>query len=121
MKMLYLMLYQDSFEIVNLIGSGRKKHKILAVYLTLANIPSHKRYASEQLQLVLLCKNADLKYFDLSKVFGPIFSELVEISGCVSISESLSIKTKLYTLGDNLGSHSIGGICENFSIVSHFC
>ncbi|XP_065683520.1 uncharacterized protein LOC124813803 [Hydra vulgaris] len=122
-EILYLMLYQDSFEIVNPIGSGRKKHKILAVYLTLANIPSHKRYASEQLQLVLMCKDTDLKYFGLSKVFAPIFSELAEISGCsVSVSKSLSIKTKLLCiLGDNLGSHSIGGFCENFSTVLHFC
>ncbi|XP_065665683.1 uncharacterized protein LOC136087105 [Hydra vulgaris] len=119
-KILYLILYQDSFEIVNPIGSGRKKHKILAVYLTLANIPSHKRYAWEQLQLILMCKDADLKYFDLSNVFAPIFSELAEIS--VSVSESFSIKTKLLCiLGDNLGSHSIGGFCENFSTVSHFC
>ncbi|XP_065645428.1 uncharacterized protein LOC136075912 [Hydra vulgaris] len=121
-KILYLILYQDSFEIVNPVGSGRKKHKILAVYLTLANIPSHKRYASEQLQLVLMCKDADLKYFGLSKVFAPIFSELAEISGSVSVSESLSIKTKLLCiLGDNLGSHSIEGFYENFSTVSHFC
>ncbi|XP_065673861.1 uncharacterized protein LOC136090815 [Hydra vulgaris] len=120
-KILYLILYQDSFEIVNPIGLGRKKHKILAVYLTLANIPSHKRYASEQLQLVLMCKDADLKYFGLSKVFAPIFSELAEISGSVSVSESLSIKTKLLCiLGDNLGSYSIGGFCENFSTVLHF-
>ncbi|CAM4622537.1 unnamed protein product [Leuciscus chuanchicus] len=30
-----IMLYQDAFEVVNPLGSGKKKHKILAVYMTL--------------------------------------------------------------------------------------
>lgn len=29
-----LILYQDAFEVVNLLGLGQKKHKVLAVYLT---------------------------------------------------------------------------------------
>lgn len=33
-----LILYQDAFEVVNPLGSARKKHKILAVYLTLGDI-----------------------------------------------------------------------------------
>lgn len=36
-----LLLYADAFEVVNPLGSGRKKHKIEAMYLTLANFPAH--------------------------------------------------------------------------------
>ena len=35
---LALILYQDAFEVVNPLGSGRKKHKVLAVYLTFGDI-----------------------------------------------------------------------------------
>lgn len=38
-----LILYQDSFEVVNPLGSGKKKHKILAVYATLADIQPYNR------------------------------------------------------------------------------
>lgn len=33
-----ILLYQDSFEIVNPLGSAKKKHKIFAVYYTLGNL-----------------------------------------------------------------------------------
>lgn len=54
--LLGVILYQDSFEVVNPLGSGRKKHKILAVYLTLANILPFNRSSIDHMQLVLLCR-----------------------------------------------------------------
>ena len=54
-----VILYQDSFELVNPLGSRRKKHKILAVYMTLANILPHNRSSIDQIQLVLLCQEQD--------------------------------------------------------------
>lgn len=44
-----IILYQDAFEVVNLLGSGRKKHKVFAVYLTLANILPHNRSNIDQM------------------------------------------------------------------------
>ena len=38
-----LILYQDSFEVVNPQGSAKRKHKILAVYVTLGNIYPQNR------------------------------------------------------------------------------
>jgi hypothetical protein len=38
-----IILYQDSFEIVNPLGSAKKKHEMLCVYLTLADIYPHNR------------------------------------------------------------------------------
>ncbi|XP_047129003.1 uncharacterized protein LOC105847952 [Hydra vulgaris] len=122
-KIIYLMLFQDSFEVTNPIGSGKKKHKTLAVYLTLANIPSQKQYTSNQLQLVLMCRDVDFKFFGLKKVFAPLLSDLQEISmSGVAISDTLTLTIKLLCiLGDNLGSHAIGGFCENFSTAQNFC
>ncbi|XP_054772889.2 uncharacterized protein LOC129280926 [Lytechinus pictus] len=73
-----LILYQDSFEVVNPLGSGRKKHKMLAVYATLADIQPHNRSNIDHMQLVLLCREQDYKEFGASAVFG----RLVVIFSC---------------------------------------
>lgn len=38
---LRIILYQDAFEIVNPIGAARKKHKLLAIYMTIGNVPHY--------------------------------------------------------------------------------
>lgn len=58
-----IFFYQDSFEIVNPLRSGRMKQTFLAVYMTLANIQLHNRCRIDQMQLVLLCREQDFKYF----------------------------------------------------------
>ncbi|XP_048024991.1 uncharacterized protein LOC125254419 [Megalobrama amblycephala] len=40
-----IILYQDAFEVANPLGSGKKKHKLLAVYMTLGEILPHNRSA----------------------------------------------------------------------------
>ncbi len=60
---LKLILYQDSFEIVNPLGSAKKMHKVLAVYISLANLPIHLRSNTDNMFLVLLCVEDDLKRF----------------------------------------------------------
>ena len=49
---LKLILYQDAFEIVNPIGSATKKHKVVAVYLSVENLPVHLRFNTDQMCLV---------------------------------------------------------------------
>ena len=64
-----IILYQDSFEVANPLGSGKKKHKILAVYFSLANFPPHMQSSVDQIQLVLLCRESDFKCFGQEIVF----------------------------------------------------
>ncbi|KAF3856783.1 hypothetical protein F7725_017506, partial [Dissostichus mawsoni] len=71
---LKLILYQDAFEVVNPLGSSRKKHTILGVYFTLADFEPFHRSSIENMQLVLLCKETDFKYFGQEKVFFKMFS-----------------------------------------------
>lgn len=40
---LKLILYQDAFEVVNPLGSAKRRHKLLAVYFSLLNLPPHMR------------------------------------------------------------------------------
>lgn len=52
---LQLILYQDAFEVVNPLGSAKKTHKVLAVYLSVASLPVHVRSNTYHMSLVLLC------------------------------------------------------------------
>lgn len=56
-------IYTDDFEIVNPIGTHRKKHKITAFYWTLLNIPVEYRSKLGAIQLAALAKTADLKLY----------------------------------------------------------
>ena len=114
-----IILYQDSFELVNPIGAAKTKHKILAIYMMLGNIPDYLRGHVNSIKLVTLCKE---KEFDYVKVYRKIFSDLKEIE-----KEGIEINSKfvkgslVYIAGDNLGSHGLGGFTENFSTAKYMC
>lgn len=114
-----IILYQDSFEVDNPLGSG--KHKILAVYLTPAEIAAHGRYSIDQMQLVLLCREEDLNiFFGQEKVFSAAVNDLKEMeeNGIHGPGGNIVRDTVLAITGDNLGSHCIGGF---FSKSRNFC
>ncbi len=118
-----LILYQDALEVANPLGSGRKKHKLLCVYATLADIPPHHRSRIDQMQLVLLCREQDFKYFGQDKVFSPLIKDLkdIEVSGITLPDGKVYRGTLSAICGDNLGSHGIGGFVENFTKSVNFC
>lgn len=93
------------------------------MYLTLANILPYNRSSIDQMQLVLLCREQDYKYFGQDLVFGSLVKDLkdLELNG-VNLPDGQVCKGTLCAIaGDNLGSHNIGGFTENFSKSSHFC
>ena len=102
-------------------AQGEKKHKVL-VYLTLTDILPH-RSSTDQMQLVLLCREQDFKYFGVNKVFAPLIEDLKILEqGGVVTADGIVLKGSLVAIaGDNLGSHSIGGFLENFSWSIYFC
>lgn len=121
---LSIILYQDAFEVANPLGSGKKKHKILAVYYTLGNISVHYRSKPELMQLVLLCREEDAKGFGPQKVFNHLIEDLKELEekGLTLANGRLTPKAIVFAIaGDNLGSHGIGGFNENFSKSKFFC
>lgn len=120
---LQIILYQDSFEVVNPLGAAKNKHKMLAVYFSLGNLHVYNRSKVDALQLVLLCREKDYKTFGQTAVFSPLIRDLkilenvgLEVPGFDMIKGSV-----LFLLGDNLGSHNMGGFTENFSSSSHIC
>ncbi|XP_034232899.1 uncharacterized protein LOC117640489 [Thrips palmi] len=119
-KAFSVILYQDGFEISCPIGPAKKKYKMIGIYLSLGNIPSHIRTHTDAIQLVGLCLESN---FDHEKVYGPIVADLkkleevgVEIPGHGMVKGSL-----IYVSGDNLGSHGLGGFNESFSKSRYFC
>lgn len=93
------------------------------MYLTLADLMPHNRSSTDQMQLVLLCKEHDFKYFGQDLVMGTLVNDLkdLELNG-VTLSDGKVYKGTLCAIaGDNLGSHNIGGFVEKFSRSSHFC
>ena len=115
-----IILYQDSFEIVNPIGPAKGKYKMLAVYLSLGNLSPYLRSHINTIQLVALCRE---KTFDHAKVYGTIVEDIkkIETEG-IEISPGQFVKgSVVFISGDNLGSHGLGGFVENFSKSKFFC
>lgn len=62
-----IILYQDAFKVVNSLVSGKKKHKLLAVYMTLGEILPHSRSSTDPMQLIMLCRDSDYHFLDKRK------------------------------------------------------
>ncbi|XP_031329105.1 uncharacterized protein LOC116160105 [Photinus pyralis] len=117
-----IILYQDAFEICNPLGSSRKIHKIVGIYMTIANVPSYNRSKTDHIQLVALCYESSIKKFGFDKVMDIIIRDIniLELEG-ILIKDEIIKGTVVAVCGDNLGSHQIGGFVENFSTSSHMC
>lgn len=76
---LKLILYQDSFEVCNPLGSSKKKHKTLAIYMALANYRPHLRSSIDHTLLVLLCNERDFKFFGQEKLLQPLVDDLKDL------------------------------------------
>lgn len=120
---LKIILFQDAFEICNPLGSSKTKHKMLGVYMTFANLLPYNRSKVDSIKLVLLCKEKYLKEFDQVKIFKTLIDDIKILENTGVYIENLDkvLHGSLLTLiGDNLGSHTVGGFVENFN-ATHFC
>jgi hypothetical protein len=121
-KAIQIVLYADAFEVANPLGSGRKKHKVHAVYFILANLEIFSRSSVDQIQLALLCREADFKKFGSNKVYGQLMSDLQKLEKDGFTIDGECIKGSVVSFcADNLGAHEIGGFTENFSRSEFFC
>lgn len=119
-----LILYADAFEIVNPLGSAKKKYKTLGVYYTLGNIVPHERLKTKNMQLAILCFNSHVNLFTLDVILDKLVNDIIilENRGIFVDRKKRFLKGTIYViLGDNLGSHQLGGFIENFSSAEYFC
>lgn len=121
-KSIKIILYQDAFEICNPLGSAKSRYKIVGIYMTLGNIPPWNRTNTDQIQLVALCFEHQIKYFGMSSIFNVIINDLkyLETHG-IEINNTLIKGTVAVVVGDNLGNHQIGGFTESFNRHTYFC
>lgn len=127
-KKLEIILFQDAFETCNPLGSSKKKHKLVGVYMLIGNLNIKYRTQIQNIQLVLLCKEKFVKLFGIDKIFQPLIEDLiilekegVDYFDCFDQTIK-NIQGSLFAMtGDNLGSHQIGGFVENFSSTEFFC
>lgn len=116
---LNIILYQDAFEICNPLGSSKKKHKVIGMYYRL-NILSRSNI--DNIQLVLLTYDKYLKIFSQEQIFGMLVSDLMDLEKNGIVFENNKIIPFVSCMaGDNLGSHYIAGMTENFSSAKYFC
>lgn len=117
-----LIIYQDAFEVNNVLGAAKGKDKLVGVYYTLGNFLPSNRSKVDPIQLIILSKEKHLKQCSLEKFFQPLVSELTELyEEGFDLGYPDKIRGSLVAiLGDNLGSHAIGGFCENF-VADFFC
>ena len=102
---LKLILYQDAFEVVNPLGSSRKKHKLVGVYFTIADLEPFHRSSINNLQLIMLCKETDFKSFGPDTVFSRMLSDLRQLvdHGLVTTAGHAVRATVITIVGDKLG------------------
>lgn len=120
---LRLILFQDAFELCNPLGSSRKKHKIVGIYMVLGNLYPWLRSKLDNIQLVALCYDRDINNFGFQEILKPIINDIkyLEVNG-IETCMNVTIKGTLFAMvGDNLGSHQIGGFVQNFNTNSYFC
>uniref|UniRef100_A0A8D8BYS5 (northern house mosquito) hypothetical protein n=1 Tax=Culex pipiens TaxID=7175 RepID=A0A8D8BYS5_CULPI len=119
-----IFFYQDCAEVVNPLGNAKKKHKLLCCYMVIGNLEPHFRALTENVFLVLLCKEKDFIQFGAHRVFRNLIEDLkiLECDGIIVEGYDEPIKGSIFTtLGDNLGAHQLANITENFSTSPHFC
>lgn len=96
-------------------GTARGRHKLLGVYYSIGNLLPSARSVVDRLQLVLLCKEKDYREFGAAVIFMPLIHDLklLETTGIDLGTYGVGKGTVACILGDNLGSHDIGGFIEN--------
>jgi hypothetical protein len=110
-------LYFDDFEIVNPLGTARKKHKLSAFYWVLCNIPLELRSTLASIQLCILCKSVDLNHFGVEAVLKHFLQDVATLEEHGIYIDRLGRHvhgTISHIVCDNLAAHTLGGFQESF-------
>lgn len=92
---LSLIVYQVAFEVTNPLGSGKQKHKILAVYMSPGEIQTHNCSLEETTQLVPLCRENDFQTFGVQKVFSSITVDFKDLEDAGVDTDDMTLEKHL--------------------------
>lgn len=118
MDCLQLICFQDAFSFYPLSPTAGT-YKCVGFYFTLGNLHPNSRSKVDAIQLALLVRENDLKYFGAEKCLKPLIDSLKKLveTGMKFKDRTLPV-VPIMMCGDNLGQHYIGGFLECFT--SHF-
>ena len=90
------------------------------------NLLPHLQRKKENIKLVLLCLDKYMNKFGWDRILNRLLTDMrdletKEISVLVNNESKTFVVHLIDSLGDNLGSHQIGGYVENFSKSHYFC
>ena len=115
---LVCIMYSDAVELVNPIGSGRGKHKIVQIFWTLANIPRHQRSQIDRIQLALVIKEKVLRKYGEKIIYKRLVSDLKMLEEGIQVTKPFPKVMKCGLLvhsADNLEAVQVGGFSSCFS------
>lgn len=110
-------LYYDEWEPCNPLGSKKTLHKIGAFYFTINNFPIHINSSLENIHILALCYDMDIKDFGVNPVLDVIVEDLkkLEYEGIFIESMNRNFRGTLSALSfDNLGGAKLLGMNESF-------
>ncbi|XP_064461859.1 uncharacterized protein LOC135372066 [Ornithodoros turicata] len=76
---LCLHLYTDEFEICNPIGPHRLKHKLMAIYYTVLNVPPIFRTHTDHIHLALVCKDKYIEKHGFDKILERLHQDIAHL------------------------------------------
>jgi hypothetical protein len=94
------------------------KHKLGCLYYVLDNIPLKYRTHLDMIQLAALFNSNFVKKYTngMDAVLRPVVDELKKLEQGIQISDGSVMRGSLIAIiGDNLGSHQVGGFKEGFT------
>jgi len=117
--------YNDDYEVVNPIGSHRKKHKQCIFYWQLLNIPPEYQSKLSSMQLLACAKSADVKKFGLQQLLSDFNTGLKKLHDGVQLkingSSRLHHGLLVCVLGDTLAAQALGGFKEGVGTANRPC
>ena len=114
------IMYSDAVELVNPLGSGKGKHKIVQIFWTLADIPRSQRSQIDRIQLALVVKEKVMRKYGEQLIYENLIKDLHKLEEGIDISDQ-GAPSKIVKCGlllyaaDNLEAMQVGGFSTCFS------
>lgn len=123
--MLLFSIYHDDFEIVNPIGSHKKKHKISIFYWNLLNLPPECRFKLQATQLLAVESSKHVRKFGVEKLLENFIQSLQELFKGKSFNimgqQVIYHGVLYYAMGDTPAAQFLGGFKEGVGLAIKPC
>ena len=121
-----MILYSDAIELVNPLGAGKGKHKVIQIFFSLVEIEKSQRSKIDRIMLVAVFKESLIKRFGLQRIYKQLVADLVILEEGVTVHHPYTRIVKCGVLmhpADNLEAHTVGGFSKSFSSrdICRFC